>query len=142
MALPDGGRTEFFGDIVDNIYSNFDKDAANVLNNIYDQLMEGTPRTTGTGTPVDTGTLKANWNVGIRPNSRAIERPKDGSKVTIVKKKIKRYGIHHKYYLWNNTPYISMVNAGITKAGITPNSQFNIKFIEMAIVEGLNKSNA
>ena len=135
MSLPSGDTTNHFGDLIDNIYAVHEGNVKNVIGSIYDALtVSGTPRTTGTGSPVDTGTLKANWGVGIIPNSRYIKRQK-GVKIPFIPKKIKSYGIHRSYYIWNNTPYLAMANSGTTSQGIGLYGP-NIEFVEKAIDKG------
>jgi len=137
MAVPYAGTTKFFGQIVDNIYADQAKKSHILVTEIYDALIDGTPRTTGTGSPVDTGALKANWNMGIRPNKRFIKKPKDGSSVPLKKRTVKPYGKLETFYIWNNTPYLAEINSGIAgRHGKTPGAAVNIKFIEKAISIG------
>lgn len=141
MSLPSGRTTNFFGDLTQTIYDNFEDNAANVVNSIHKALLDGTPRGTGTGTPVDTGALKANWNAGAFPNTKVIKRPTDGSSIPQPVPDTKRYGIHRQYYIWNNSDYLGYVNAGIAgKAGITSNSSPNIGFVKKAIDIGVMKA--
>lgn len=136
MPLPSVGTTNFFGDLTENIYKHVGKEASNLLYQIHLALVDGTPATTGSGSPVDTGALKANWHKGIRPNSNYIKRV-PGERVAQPPVTFKNYGFNHTYYLWNNTPYLSYVNDGIAgKAGITPNSSVNINFVQKAIAVG------
>lgn len=135
--LPKGDTTNHFNVLVDNIYSYQEIAHSNLINSIYDALVEGTPKTTGTGTPVDTGTLKTNWFAGIIPNKgKYTERPKDGSSVPFVNHKSENYGFNRKYYIWNHTPYLALVNAGDTRKGKGTGPKENIKFIEKAIKLG------
>jgi len=104
-----GRVTNHFGDLVETIYDNFEKNAANVVDNIYNELVEESP--------VQTGTLASNWKKGIRPNTKADNiRPKNTSRQKYQKPQPssqKTYGRHERYYIWNNTPYLVYVNAGI-----------------------------
>ena len=132
-----------FGNIAEDIFIAFDRNAGSLVESILESLVDGTPRTTGTGTPVDTGALKANWHAGIVPQPTVIERPKDGKKnsVPYKKPKVKRYGIHKKYFIWNNSEYLSYVNAGIAgKAGVTPYSSVNIGFVGKALEKGIQNA--
>lgn len=143
QPLPSGGVANSFGQLVDSIYSFQEDNAANLINSIYDELTaEGTPRTNGKGSPVETGALKTNWWAGIRPNSNYVKRPKDGSSVPFIDHRSKTYGIHYKYYIWNNTPYLGYVNAGDTWKGPRTGPHANIKFIEKAIARGETNANA
>jgi len=136
------GTTNHFGDLVDNIGKFVGNRVLHVTLNVFDALIDGTPRTTGTGTPVDTGTLRANWNIGIRPTSSYIERIK-GSQLPKPNPNIKSYGIHYTYYLWNNSPYLNYVNDGIIWRGAkTDNSRQNINFVQKAIDIGIQNANA
>ena len=139
MALPSGRTTNFFGDLTKTIYDNFERNAADVVNSIHKALLDGTPRDTGTGTPVDTGALKANWHAGAFPNTNVIDRPTDGiTKIPQPELNTKLYGIHRQYYIWNNSPYLEYVNAGIAgKAGITTKSSINIGFVKKAMDIGI-----
>ena len=134
------GTTNHFGDLVDNIEKHIGAEASIVLNSIHEALMDGTPRTTSSGTPVDTGTLRANWNIGIRPNSNYIKRIK-GTNLPKPTPNTKTYGIHYAYYLWNNSPYLNYVNDGIIWRGAkTDNSRQNINFVQKAIAIGMQNA--
>ncbi len=134
--------TNHFGHLVDNIYEHVGKEASNVVNSIHLALVDGTPRGTGSGTPVDTGTLKANWHAGIRPNSSFIERQQD-VQVPEPIVNTKTYGINHTYYIWNNSPYLNYVNDGIVRGGgSTPNSMINLNFVQKAIAVGLKNASS
>lgn len=126
--------TNFFGDLTETIYDNFEKNAADVVNSIYNELITGTPRENDSGTPVATGTLKANWEVGIRPRSKAkYQRPSNNKQRVYPNPPLataKTYNIHNRYYIWNNTPYLGLVNAGIG------NNAINAGFIQKAIARG------
>ena len=124
--------TKFFGDIVDNIYQHVGKEASKILYHIHLELSYTTPS--------DTGTLRANWHHGIRPNSNFIPRVKDAS-IPRPDVKFKNYGFNHAYYLWNNSPYITYVNDGIAgKAGQTAKSSANQYFIQKAIAKGIKNA--
>ena len=149
MSLPSGGITNHFGDLTETIYSNFEQNAANVVDAIYNELITGTPISTGTGTPVYTGALKANWETGIRPNSKVkYKRPKN---VNIKNPRVfpnperkvgKRYGIHNRYYIWNNTTYLVYVNAGINPRVGSDNQKVikGIGFVGKAIAIGVKNA--
>jgi len=108
MSLPSGGTTNFFRDLIDNIYGAFERDAANVVDNIHRELVDASP--------VYTGTLASNWKKGISPHSKSDnKRPKDLRKYTYQPastSNVKTYGVHKSYYVWNNTPYLVHVNSG------------------------------
>ena len=149
MALPSGGTTRFFGDIVDTIYSNHEQNCADIVDSIYNELITGTPFEDSSGTPEYTGAMKANWRTGIRPTSDVPNKapktvnqhnPKVFANPTL--KKGKRYGVHYKYYIWNNTPYLPYVNAGINPLVNHPNRKViaGTDFIQKAITKGVNKA--
>ena len=140
MALPRGRTTNFFGDSTKTIYNNFERNVADVVESIHLALLNGTPRTTGTGTPQDTGALKANWHAGAFPNTNVIDRPTDGSKVPIPDLSTKRYGIHRQYYVWNNSPYLSYVNAGLAGRGGVSSVSANIGFVRKAMDIGIKNA--
>ena len=136
MALPSGGTTNFFGDLVDTIYSNHENNCAELINSVYDSLVDESP--------VDTGALRANWAAGITPNSNYIEQPspKTPNSVPFVPRKAKTYGVKRQYFIWNNTPYLSYVNAGIAGRNhtVTPKSSKNIDFVQRGIAIGVAKA--
>lgn len=149
MALPFGGRTNHFGDLVDTIYSNHEQNCADVVDSIYNALIDGTPYDNGSGTPEYTGALKANWETGTRPKSKAkyvapkTVNPKNPKIFpTPVMKKGKRYGIHYKYYIWNNTKYLKYVNSGINPKVGEDNKKViaGIDFVQKAIDKGVMKA--
>lgn len=126
--------TKYFGDIVESVYAHVGAEAQHVTTQILEELYNGTPATTGSGTPVDKGYLKSSWRAGIRPNSR----PAPESPILTKPMEIKKYGVHYRYYIWNNTPYIGYVNDGIAgKAGTTSLSAVNTNFIPYAINKGI-----
>lgn len=135
MLKGPGRFTNHFGDLVETIYNNFEENASEVVDEVHKELVANSP--------YYTGTLSSNWKKGIRPNSKGDNiRPEDAKIATYSPastKKVKTYGIHQRYYIWNNTPYLKWVNAGINP--LVPGGNDNNKgFIEISISTGVAKA--
>jgi len=130
--------TNFFGDLTETMYDNFEKNAAAVVDSIHKELVNSSP--------VWSGALRGNWKKGIRPNSSiGNKRDRNDNWLSVVGKfaapsveKVKTYGTHQRYYVWNNTPYLDYVNAGINP--LRPKSANSKGFIGKAIAKGVAKA--
>lgn len=127
--------TNFFGDLVESIYETFETDAANLVDYIHKELVEISP--------VETGTLVSNWKKGITPHSQSDNiRPKSKKKNFYLAPEltsVKTYGVQKKYYIWNNTPYLQFVNAGINP--LVPDS-IKVKMSKGFVQRGIKRGEA
>ncbi len=139
-SLPSGGTTNFFGDLAKSIYSNHERNCAEVVDEVHRALVEESP--------YFSGTLSSNWEKGIRPRSKVKnkvvnEKGISGPWIRNVYPRAsvspaKTYGIHYKYYIWNNTHYLEHVNEGTNP--LVNNAKAYVGFVKKAINIGVARA--
>jgi len=145
------GKSGTYADIAKDIFESVGRDNAELVYSIFSELWKDTP--------ICTGALNENWHYGPSATGQIFQIdqekhvPKsefhrgtydecDGVRTPVPAKKIykKRWS---KFYIWNNVPYLSYVNDGITWRGAkqtTPKTRANVNFVQKAILKGLKKS--